>query len=57
MTGTRFIGHQRKAFEVLLKMWPAFLTAYENVVVDPKTNPDTKSKVQDLLNNFRSYRR
>ena len=56
MTGTRFIGHRRKAFEVLLKMWPAFLTAYENVVADPKTNPDTKSKVQGLLNNFRSYR-
>ena len=56
MTGTRFTGHRRKAFEVLLKMWPAFLTVYENVVADPKTNPDTKSKVQGLLNNFRSYK-
>ena len=56
MTGTRFSGHRRKAFEVLLKMWPAFLTVYENVVADPKTNPDTKSKVQGLLNNFHSYR-
>ena len=54
MTGTRFIGHRQKAFEVLLKMWPAFLTAYENVVAHPKINPDTKSKVQGLLNNFRT---
>ena len=37
-------------------MWPAFLTAYENVGADPKTTPDTKSKVQGLLNNFCSYR-
>ena len=56
MTGTRFIGHRRKAFEILLKMWPAFLTAYENVVADPKTKPETRAKVQGLLNSFWSYK-
>lgn len=56
MTGTIFVGHRRKAFEVLLNLWPAFISAYQNVSADPKTCGETKGKVMGLLRNFQNYR-
>ena len=37
ITGTRFVGHRRNAYENLLKMWPAVTMALENVVSDTNT--------------------
>ena len=31
ITGTRFVGHRRKAYDRLLQTWPALITAFENV--------------------------
>ena len=56
MSGTRFIGHRRRAFRTLLNMWPAFIMAYSNVVSDNKTRAETKAKVEDLLRKFEHYR-
>lgn len=52
MTGTRFVRHRREAFEVLLNLWPAFISASQNVSADPKTRDETKGKVIGLLCNF-----
>ena len=49
ISGTRFVGHRRRAFRTLLNMWPSFLTTYGNVVSDAKTRAETKSKVEGLL--------
>ena len=56
MSGTRFIGHRRRAIRTLLNMWPAFIMAYSNVVSDNKTRAETKAKVEDLLRKFEHYR-
>ena len=56
LTGTRFVGHRFEAFQRLLNMWPAFLTAYGNCLND-QSCAKIKPKVQGLLNKFRSYRR
>ena len=56
MSGTRFVGHRRRALTNLLSTWPAFIMAYENVEADRKTQPQTKAKIQGLLKNFKSYR-
>ena len=57
LTGTRFVGHRRNAYQRLLKIWPAITVALENVVTDTKTRSETKAKVTGFLqNNFRSYR-
>ena len=56
MTGTRFIGHRRRALTTLLNMWPAFDMAYENIKADPKTRNETKAKVTGLLKKFKNYR-
>ena len=55
LTGTRFVGHRVEAFKRLLKMWPAFITAYENCLSD-QSYSSIKPKVQGLLKTFRSYR-
>ena len=44
LTGTRFAGHQRAAFECLLDTWPAMKLAFENIIADPKTRQETKAK-------------
>ena len=51
LTGTRFVGHQRNAYTNLFKIWVSLDIALENVVVDPKTQPDTRAKVQGFLQN------
>ena len=56
LKGTRFIGHRFGAYTRLLDMWPAFDTAYENVVSDKRTKEETKAKVRGLLSKFRNYR-
>ena len=50
-TGTRFVGHQQNAYTNLLKIWPSIDIALENVVVDPKTWPDTRANLPDFLQN------
>ena len=54
--GTRFIGHRRHGFKVLLETWPAYILAYENVQADTKGHSaNVRSKVSGLLKKFRSY--
>ena len=54
--GTRFIGHRRRGFKVLLETWPAYVLAYENVQADTKGHTaNVRSKVSGLLKKFRSY--
>lgn len=55
MSGTRFIGHRRKALRVLLDLWPSFIMAYENVISDEKTIPETRAKVIGLLKKFKNF--
>ena len=51
LTGTRFVGHRQNAYTNLLKIWLSVDIALENVVEDPKTEPDTRAKVQGFLQN------
>ena len=44
LTGTRFVGHRRTAYQRLLTLWPAITTAYENVVADDATTAETRAK-------------
>ena len=55
LTGTRFIGHRVSAYKALLNMWPAIITALENVVADSKIKSETKSKATGMLRKHRSY--
>ena len=55
LTGTRFVGHQRAAFECLLDTWPAMKLAFENIIADPNTRKETKTKVKGLLKKLNSY--
>ena len=45
LTGTRFVGHRISAFNRLLDMWPAILTALQNVQADAKTTATVRAKV------------
>ena len=56
LTGTRFVGHQRAAFKCLLDTWPAMKLAFENIIADPKTRQETKTKVKGLLKKLNLYR-
>ena len=56
LTGTRFVGHRRAAFKCLLDTWPAMKLAFENIIADPKTRQETKTKVKGLLKKLNSYR-
>ena len=56
MTGTKFVGHRRGAFECLLDTWPAVKLAFENIIADPKTRQETKTKVKGLLKKLNSNR-
>ena len=53
--GTRFVGHRRTAYGHLLAMWPAIVTAFENVVADVRTIQETRSKVIGYLKKLKSY--
>ena len=54
--GTRFIGHHRCGFKVLLETWPAYILAYENIQADAKGHSaNIRSKVSGLLEKFKSY--
>ena len=54
--GTRFVGHRRRGFKNFLEAWPAYLSAYENFLADPKgSTPATRAKVQGLLKKFKSH--
>ena len=37
MSGTRFIGHRKRAFKTLLNVWPSSIMVYENVISDENT--------------------
>ena len=39
----------------LLSLWPAFLTAYENVISDKKTLTTTRAKFKGLMEKFKSF--
>ena len=56
LTGTRFVGHRRSAFQRLLDVWPAIITAFENVIADEKTKAETRAKVVGLNRKLKSYR-
>ena len=56
ITGTRFVGHRRKAYDRLLQIWPALIAAFENVVADRKTVKTTKEKLNGYLDKLRSYK-
>ena len=55
MSGTRFIGHRRRAFKTLLNVWPSFIMAYENVISDENTQSEIRAKVAGLLKKFKNY--
>ena len=55
MSGTRFIGHRRRAFKTLLNVWPSFIMAYENVIRDENTQSEIRAKVTGLLKKFKNY--
>ncbi|XP_065677699.1 zinc finger protein 862-like [Hydra vulgaris] len=52
ISGTRFVGHRKRALSSLLETWPAFLSAYENYASEPK-NGKTVGKVKGLLKLFK----
>ena len=56
MSGTRFVGHRRRAFRTLLDMWPTFTMVYSNVVSNNKTRSETKAKIEGLLRKSENYR-
>ena len=56
LAGTRFVGHRRAAFKCLLDTWPAMKLAFENIIADPNTRKETKTKVKGLLKKLNSYR-
>ena len=56
LTGTRFVGHRRAAFKCLLDTWPAMKLAFENIIADPNTRKETKTKVKGLLKKLNLYR-
>lgn len=53
ITGTRFISHRRRGLQILLHMWPIFITAYENVIAENKKKAETIAKLRGLLLKFR----
>ena len=55
MSGTRFIGHRQRAFKTLLNVWPSFIMAYENVIIDENTQSKTRANVTGLLKKFKNY--
>ena len=55
LAGTRFVGHRRAAFKCLLDTWPAMKLAFENIIADPKTRQETKTKVKGLLKKLNWY--
>ena len=55
LTGTRFVGHQKAAFKCLLDTWPAMILAFENIIADPNTRQETKTKVKGLLKKLNSH--
>ena len=56
MSGTRFVGHRRRAFRTLLDMWPTFTMVYSNVVSNNKARSETKAKIEGLLRKSENYR-
>lgn len=52
LRGTRFIGHRITAYKALLNMWPAVITALQNVEAEQSTKSDVRSKVKGLLKKF-----
>ena len=56
LTGARFVGHWRAAFKCLLDTWPAMKLAFENIIADPNTRKETKTKVKGLLKKLNLYR-
>ena len=54
MADKRFVGHRRNAYTRLLALWPSITMAYENLIADENTRPDTKVKVTGYLIKFRS---
>ena len=56
ITGTRFIGHRRNAFTHFVDMWPALISAFENIVADKKTTKATQEKVNTFLEKLKSYK-
>ena len=49
LTGTRFVGHRISALRVLLDMWPAIITALQNVQADHKTKATVRAKVLKFI--------
>ena len=56
ITGTRFIGHRRNAFTRFVDMWPALISAFENVVADKKSTKATREKINTFLEKLKSYK-
>lgn len=42
---TRFVNHRRRGYKRFLDIWPALVTAYKDVVSDPKTRAETRAKI------------
>ena len=55
ITGTCFISHRKKAYNCLLNMWPALITAFENTLAYRKIKAGTKAKISGLLKVLRNY--
>ena len=50
LTGTCFVGHRISALRVLLDMWPAIITALQNVQADHKTKATVRANTKDSRN-------
>jgi hypothetical protein len=54
--GTRFVNHRRRGFKNLLETWPAFTTAYEDLVANKREfSGNVRAKVTGLLTKLKSY--
>ena len=54
--GTRFVNHQRRAFNALLHDWPALITSFTDALSSKGSRPETKAKIQGLLDKLNDYR-
>ena len=54
--GTRFVNHQRRAFTTLLHDWPALITSFTDALSSKDSRPETKAKIQGLLDKLSDYR-
>ena len=56
ITGTHFISHRKKAHTRLPNMWPALITAFENMLTYRNIKTETKAKISGLLKVLQNHR-